>query len=609
MSTATTIPTDGAAAAAPSPRRRHLWAALFFLLLVPAANYPLVRHLGTHVASNAGDDTFEVLWQLAATARAVFETHTNPFFTPDVFYPHGWYLASGAQPTWYYTLLSPLTAAVGPVAAYNLIVLSTFVVAGFGVYLLGQWLTGRWLAGVIAGCAYILAPFFTVRVGGHAHVLFAMMFLPYALGATLRAMTAPARAWRWVALGGIALAATILSHWYFLFIATLPLVAAALSVHSTVAWRARLARLAVLGGIALALIAPALLLTQQARGAMFPQGGTFRLSDIEQHGISPDYYLGPNPTHPWMRGLTARFFPVRGEADIAGLGYTVLALAIVGLLATPRRQTRPFVVMALLAFVLSLGATLRWRGERVLVAAPPWLIRLVSPLTRDLVLPAGQLPILLPNVLLYYALPFYSSLRVWARYAAPLQLAVALLAGFGAAWLLSRGRGGTALAILLGALIIFEGWTLPYTAFSDVTLSDRAVNDWLAAQPDGTAIVEYPRPWVDVMAMYSQSLHGQSVVNGYMSFMPDYLAHVNEQLGEWPSKAAIPLYREWGIDYVVVSRMDDDDAFRETIWPAITDIGALCPVATFPDAFRFRDFTGTAVFAVRPFPGAPCPTP
>ena len=110
------------------------------------------------------------------------------------------------------------------------------------------------------------------------------------------------------------------------------------------------------------------------------------------------------------------------------------------------------------------------------------------------------------------------------------------------------------------------------------------------------------------MAMYSQSLHGQSVANGYMSFMPDYLAHVNEQLGEWPGKAAIPLYREWGIDYVVVSRMDNDPTFRETIWPGITGIGALCPVAAFPDAFRFRDFTATAVFAVRPFPGAPCPT-
>jgi hypothetical protein len=42
-------------------------------------------------------------------------------------------------------------------------------------------------------------------------------------------------------------------------------------------WRRRLARRC--WGHALALITPALLLTWQARQAMFPSGGTFRLSD------------------------------------------------------------------------------------------------------------------------------------------------------------------------------------------------------------------------------------------------------------------------------------------------------------------------------------------
>ena len=107
-----------------------------------------------------------------------------------------------------------------------------------------------------------------IRDSGHTHVLFGMMFLPYAVGATLAAMT-EARAGRWVVLGGIFLAATILSHWYFLFIATLPLLGAALTVSTTVAWRRRLARLALLGAITLALITPALLLTWQARQAMF----------------------------------------------------------------------------------------------------------------------------------------------------------------------------------------------------------------------------------------------------------------------------------------------------------------------------------------------------
>lgn len=601
---------DGATVARPAQHRHHLGAALFFLLLVLALNYPLVLNLSSHVASNPADDTFEVIWQLATVERAVFESHTNPFFTPDVFYPRGWYLTSGAQPTWYYVLLSPLTAAVGPVAAYNIITLATLMIGGFGVYWLSRRLTGRTAAALIAGCAYMVAPFFTMRVGGHTHVLFGMMFLPYAAGAMLQAMTAETRVGRWVVLGGGSLAAAILSHWYFLFIATLPLFAAALAVSSTVAWPRRLARLALLGAIALALVSPALFLTAQARAAMFPDGGgTFRLSDIEHHGVSPDYYFGPNPMHPWARGWVGRYFPVRGESDIAALGYAAVALAVVGLLAAPRRETRPFIAMGLVAFVLSLGATLRWRGERVLFNAPDWLIRAAQPLTRDLILPPGQMPILLPNVLLYYALPLYSSVRVWARYAAPLSLAVALLAGFGAAWLLSRGRAGALLAAALGVLVVFEGLTVPYPVFNDVAINDRAVNDWLAALPDGTAIIEYPRPWVETTAMYSQSLHGLSVVNGYMSFMPAHLARVDGQLGEWPNKAAVPVLREWGVDYVVVSRMGDDAEFRDTIWPSIIDIGALCPIGSFPDAFRLRGFTDTYVFAVRPVPGEPCPAP
>ena len=100
----TTVADHGPTPVDQARRFPHLLPALFFTLLVLALNYPLTLSLGTHVASNPYDDTFEVIWQLATVERAVFESHTNPFFTPDVFFPHGWYLASGAQPTWYYVL-------------------------------------------------------------------------------------------------------------------------------------------------------------------------------------------------------------------------------------------------------------------------------------------------------------------------------------------------------------------------------------------------------------------------------------------------------------------------------------------------------------------------
>jgi hypothetical protein len=81
-----------------------------------------------------------------------------------------------------------------------------------------------------------------------------------------------------------------------------------------------------------------------------------------------------------------------------------------------------------------------------------------------------------------------------------------------------------------------------------------------------------------------------------MSFLPDHLAAVDDQLGEWPNRDALPVLRT-GIDYVIVSRLETM-TFRETIWPAITDIGALCPVGS---SRRLQlSASPTPTFALRP---------
>lgn len=117
--------------------RRVLLPGLFFLLLVLIVNLPMVMNLNSHVMGRPFDDSFEVIWQLVSAKKAIFETGTNPFYTPDVYYPEGWYTASGAQPTWYFLLLSPFTAILGPIVTYNLTLLATFVLGGLGMY----WLT------------------------------------------------------------------------------------------------------------------------------------------------------------------------------------------------------------------------------------------------------------------------------------------------------------------------------------------------------------------------------------------------------------------------------------------------------------------------------------
>lgn len=593
-------------ATGPPARLSHLPALLFFIVLVAAVNLPLVMRLNTHVVGRSFDDTFEVLWQLSALKSAIFQTHTNPFYSPHVFYPQGWYLASGAQPTWYLLLLSPLTAVAGPVVALNVTLLATFVIGGLGAYRLAARLTGRRAAGLLAGCVYIAAPMLTLRLGGHVHVLIAAMFLPYAADAMHRLMTRPAHAARATALAGLLLAASILGHWYFLFIATLPIGGLALATPSSLPWRTRLSRLLAAGAIALIVVAPFALLTWQARHAMLPSGGSYSLHDTAYQGFSLDYLLSPNPFHPLWGARAAALFPVGGEWDVASVGYAALALAALGLLASPRRQSRPFLVMGLISLVLGLGPALRWRGQPLVLNLPPWLSRPLAALAPELSPVAGPVAVLLPALLLYRWLPLYSSLRVHARFHVPLMLAVAVLAGLGATWLLGRGRGGQLLLLLLGSVVVLEGLIVPFRDFTPVAVNHRAVDAWLAAQPADTALIEYPRPWLDVQAMYSQSRHGRFVVNGYMSFQPAFLAAVDAQLGEWPNADALPVLREWGVDYVIVSGLPDVAVFRDAVWPAILAVEGLCLVQSFPDAFSLADVRQTHVFAVQAA-GAECP--
>ena len=587
-------------------RRQHLLPALFFLLLVAGLNFPLVLNLDSHVIGRSFDDVFEVLWQLSSVEQALFDTHTSPFFTPHVFYPQGWYTASGAQPPWYFVLLSPLTTLVGPVVTYNATMLAFCVVAGFGAYWFVHRLTSHVYAGMMAGTVYVGAPIFALHMNGFFNMLIGLMFLPWAIGATYVAMIEnESRSRKWIVIAGIFMAATILGQWYYLFIATLPTLAFVLFLSAETPLRSRAIRYLWVLGFALTLVSPFALLTLHAQRQMLPEGASYDLGMSLESGLSPDYLFSPNPFHPVWREQLAVIFPLTGERDVVSAGIAATILALMGLFLTPWRVTRPFVMMALTGLVLGLGLTLRWRGALVLVNVSSEVARLISSLLNGLEWPADQSPMPLPGLLLHHYLPLYSSMRAWARFVIPAVLMVAILVGFCSVWLMARGRRGKIVAATFWALIMFESVVIPYKYFTPVSANERSVNRWIASLPSDTALIEYPRPWVDKVAMYSQSVHRRSIVNGYMSFRPTFLAEVESQLGNWPTAEALPILRGWGIDYLVMSTIPSNSEFVEVILPRLALIDGLCLVAQFPDAYNFANFEETFVYSILD-PGTDC---
>ena len=182
-------------------------------------------------------------------------------------------------------------------------------------------------------------------------------------------------------------------------------------------------------------------------------------------------------------------------------------MAITGWFAFRRKQP---VIGALLgtwiaAFLIALGPTVYWSDTQVRVPVPLDVARFAAKqLTgagnggdtramRESFANVG-VPIPLPSLFMYKFVPLTSSMRVMARFAIWNAFMTAALAGFGlialTTWAERRwgppARG--AVPVLVVALVLFESLALQAV----MPLGPRAVDTWLAQQPDSMVIVELP---------------------------------------------------------------------------------------------------------------------
>ena len=334
---------------------------------------------------------------------------------------------------------------------------------------------------------------------------------------------------------------------------------------------------------------------------MFGGQAYFSLSDADTFSSSPDRLLVPNPSHPIWGDASQQVWSLRGEQDVVSIGYVAVLLALLGILKAQQDRTRPFIATAAVSLILAMGTTLYWNAHRVEIPVPRFIEQVYQLLNLGIASPSGRIAIPMPGLLLYRFLPLYSSMRVWSRFEIMLMLNIAVLAGFGARYLLRRERFSNLTVSVLALIVLFEGLTAPYENFTAVSVNARSVNQWLASQPRGTALIEYPRPFVDKIAMYSQSLHGQQVVNGYMSQEPEHLQTVGPQLGEWPDSEAVAVLQDWEVKYVLVNGMTGDDF--DTVLSKMEVLPGLCWVCAFDDSFM--GLNETRVFEVLQ-PGQAC---
>ncbi len=135
----------------------RLVAAGLFLVLSLLMTFPLVLHFSTALPAGYGD-IWQNYWNFWWWEKALLDLHQYPYHTQYLFHPSGTDLIFHTHSAFNMLLALPLTATLGPGAAYNFCVLVALWISGFGAYLLVRDLTGDARAGVLAGLVFAFFP-------------------------------------------------------------------------------------------------------------------------------------------------------------------------------------------------------------------------------------------------------------------------------------------------------------------------------------------------------------------------------------------------------------------------------------------------------------------
>ena len=472
---------------------------LLFVLVTLGFTYPLVTELTTHFAGE-NIDVWLNMWANWWTGKALREG-LPLYHTTEILHPHGvslYFHSFSHTNTVPWLLLEPL---VGPLAAYNLVVVTGFVLLGLGIALVVWELTGAMSAGIVSGLAATFAPY---HVWECVHPnIFTTQYTVLALWALIRTLHPAAgpteraqtqRRWKSGLLVGLFLTLSALSGWhqplYAVFLLGPYLVWTVLSRGRT--WSRQVwVGLFVAALAAILLIGPAVLplIREQLRaGYAEPEIDWVFNTDALA-------WLTPSFLHPlWGDGVRPIYERFPAPNRPAFLGYTVLALALVGLRSCwrNRRDHGWLFVSTLLSAVMALGTQISVNGN-VIVSDLPWYR------------------------------PVIGFLRTPVRLNLMLGHCLAIMAGFGVRELLAQralGVGHRALgAGVISVLVLFEflAWPFPSTPEYVSPFYEQLVHE-----PDDFAIVEAPLDrQTDKLYMYWQTIHEKALVNGHVSRPPE----------------------------------------------------------------------------------------
>ncbi|MGD2206242.1 MAG: interleukin-like EMT inducer domain-containing protein [Anaerolineae bacterium] len=471
----------------------------------------------------------------------------NPLYSTHTFYPLGIDLVLYTYNLFNALVSLPLQPFLSLPVISNLTFLFATTLSGYGAFLLVEYIVrdmrnpippipnrrgvqhglsdlGYWAA-FLAGLIYAFGSYRLVYAAIGHYNLWSTEWIPFF--ALFLIKTIRESRWRNAIFAGLFLTLALLCDMmHGVFVGILALVTLAFAVTRPRRTRipgglpALFKRLVVMGLVATILYSPMLapILREMFGGYELTGWG-----DVEKLSVDLAGLVTPTALHPlggdWTDTLrqtregTSRF----RDVNTVFLGWTGLALAVVGAVRY-RRRLAAWITSAVLFAVLSLGPLLQINGRS----------------TFDLDGLKTTVP--LPFILLHY-IPVIKANRVPNRFSVVLMLALAVLAGFGAYWLLKQAArlkpetariGLVPCCLLLSALLLFEHWSVPLP-LTDARIPP--VYEQVAAEPGDFAILQLPLGWRNsfgvqgaesTQTQYYQTYHHKRLLSGNISRNPPF---------------------------------------------------------------------------------------
>ena len=191
-------------------RRCQAIAALILYAATAIAYFGLhvLPHLGREcVCEPGGTDPTIFMWSLAWWPHALLHG-MDPFFTNVVFAPDRVDLGGVTAVPGAALAAAPLTLLFGPVVSYNVLMLTSPVLAAFFAFLLCRYVSGSFAASLISGYLFGFSPYMLGQMLGHLHLV--LIFpIPAAVHLTLRLLDGRIGKGRFITLMALTLTALL----------------------------------------------------------------------------------------------------------------------------------------------------------------------------------------------------------------------------------------------------------------------------------------------------------------------------------------------------------------------------------------------------------------